>query len=180
MTTRLELEELLRLYQNQVGRGKMDSASKTLTRIILLLADAILPAAPAEAKPIRTSFEIEVGGLPAEKAKEILAEQLGKVTEAHAAAVDTHSGGNPAVLRDMPSEPPAAAGEVCAPCDVSDPNNPALIDEFKTTVVDEEAGTVTRNGITEPIIEHAEQGTPASADPDAPAPKTLKKPKAST
>lgn len=183
----------------------MERAAKTLADVIWRLLDivapaeivepvATAPAAPVPAKPIETKFSIEVGGLSPNDAKKFVEEQLATVATVHANAVaaqaaaaaptepvDTHSGGNPAVLRDMPSESPQAlgarldepaedvltqlqlpltvtpngTGEPCAPCDVSIPNNPDLIEDFKETVIDREAGTVTRNGITEPIIEHA-------------------------
>jgi hypothetical protein len=91
----------------------------------------------------------------------------------------------------------AVNNAVCAPCDVTKPNNMELIEDFK---FDLSNNAVTRNGITEPIIEHQPLGVPLTepdpeilkklaeeartvippAEPIAPAPKTQKKQKPKT
>lgn len=160
--TRTEIENLLQTYRGEVGAGKMDRAAFTMLKAVELLLDVVY----------------------SEEATDIVNAANFFVTQ--------------------PDEQlPLPLGGVCAPCDVTQPDNPALIKEFtkeivapdgtvlgtsivdvdaiehakengidlqkevdaasarlvemyeeSKTVVDESNGTVTRNGITEPIIEH--------------------------
>ncbi len=162
---RAEVEALLGQYRTQVGSGKMVRAANTVGDIIHLLLDAVRPNVvvtplPAPAKPVETKFNIEVTGMTGDAAKEVLTEQLAKVAESHAAAVEAAAVPAPT---PEPVVEASANAEPCAPCDVSIPNNPDLIDAFKEPVV--------------PVEAAAEE--PAAKVDVAPAPKT-QKPKSST
>jgi len=171
------IDGLLSQYESHVGRGKMDNAGVTLKELVHSLVDLVVERTSAYVEPVVE--EVTIGTkLAVADAKE----NLHKLEEL---VVPT---------------PVPAAPEPCAPCDVSIPNNPALIEDFKksTITVDipeapAEAETVTRNGVTEEVIEHTTQAAPAvveeaaaeepaavvtSPEGDvAPAPRTPRKPK---
>ena len=182
MTTRSELDALLGAYDNYIGTGNMKQAGRTLPKIIRALVTfveertpdhvepEIVPAAPVVVGKIieeafggveRRTFMVDVGDTPPEKVKEVL----------EAAKAEFF-----------------AEGATCPPCDVSIPNNPDLIDEFKTPVVETADAVVEAAEVDGPEEEtKADEAAAAEAvetspvtETIAPAPKTPKKPKATT
>jgi len=153
--THNDFKDALVKYQRQIGAGRMDRAAITIGEAVNALVDILLEAgiieagtsqAETKASAVQTTFQIEVGGLPSDKAKEFVDQQIGKVVEQHAAAVanvsvvqtvpmDPTSGPSPAVLSDIPSETQVSQPEPCEPCDVSIPNNENLIEDFKAPIM---------------------------------------------
>jgi hypothetical protein len=115
MTSKTELDELLKNYERAIGMGNMKVAGRTLPQIIHALVAFVEERTPTYME--RRVFHIDVDDMSPEVAKAHLDEIMEdmkskKVIELPADLVS-------------PTEPP------CEPCDMSITDNPELIEEFK-------------------------------------------------
>jgi hypothetical protein len=123
MTTRTHIDALLAKYENSIGTGNMKMAGRTLPLIIRALVAFVEE---------RTPDHVEVDDEP-------LIQQALVAPERRSLKVE--------IAHNAPPEAVAEAIEIiksefaapCAPCDVSIPNNPELIEDFKALTPESQA-----------------------------------------
>jgi hypothetical protein len=175
MTTRAKINTLLSVYENYIGTGNMKQAGRTLPKIVHALMEFV-ENYDTMRKQERQVYTMD--NIPPDLAQDILA----GLDELRAPRADDE----PEKLFESPAP--------CVQCDVSIPNNPDLIEEFKNPLeavaekatelvgdmevdLEEEIkGDVDLTETPEPEVETSAEVKEVTV----PAPKTPKKPKAAT